>query len=309
MDNDRGKAILDFYLGANNNKEKIIYDSGEERPYSLAEATAISCIDELLIDDDDKMNRIKYLLLNSLSENLNGLTKGYLYEEFLENLSLVPKPTYNSRSMFRELNKYQDSNEIYDKFLTLRNKIRQGHIYWGANGDRLESILEHIYGCLTLVVGIDSEYDYKLDYDKMIKMLLLHETEEIIIGDLTEWDISKEEKELMGKKAINELLSDLKNGNELIDLIDEFNDKKTLESEYANLIDKLEYDMQVKVYELEGRYDFSNYPDNVVTRSNSVKSIINNGAKSVFEVHYEYDKYRYSNVPCLKRILEETKNI
>ena len=138
-------------------------------------------------------------------------------------------------------------------------------------------------------------------------MLLLHETEEIKIGDLTEWDISKEEKEVKGKMAVNELLSELEGKEELLSLIDEFNDKKTIESSYANLIDKLEYDMQVKVYELEGRYDFEHYPDNVVTRSKRVQDIINYGAGSVFNVHYEYDKERYYPIPCMRRILEETK--
>jgi 5'-deoxynucleotidase YfbR-like HD superfamily hydrolase len=139
-------------------------------------------------------------------------------------------------------------------------------------------------------------------------MLVLHETGEIVISDLTEWDIPKEEKEKIERQAVIKILGKLPNGNELIALLDEFNMHFTLPSEYAYLIDKIEYDMQVKMYEKEGRYDTRHIPVNVVTTSSSVKKIIENGAQTVFDVHYEYDKDKYSRIPCFRRILEETKN-
>ena len=49
---------------------------------------------------------------------------------------------------------YPESDRVYNNYLTLRNKIRQGHIYWGAKGERLESILEHIYGCVVILLGL-----------------------------------------------------------------------------------------------------------------------------------------------------------
>ena len=290
MVNNSSKNVLNFYIDTNKNKE-IEIDEHLDRNYSVAEKTIMLCLNELLVDEDCT-NKIRYLFLSSLSSSLSCLTKKEEYKSFLNSYIFIP-------------NNINDK-ETYNNYLLLREKIRQGHIYWGASGKRLESILEHIYGCIALIIGIESEFSYKLDYDKIIKMLLLHETEEIIIGDLTEWDISKEEKEEIGKNAVKKILNQRK---KLIDLIDEFNAKSTIESKYANLCDKLEYDMQVKVYELEGRYDFNNYPNNVVTQSDRVKTIIDAGAKSVFDVHYEYDKSRYSSVPCMKMILEETKKL
>ena len=290
MVNNSSKNVLNFYIDTNKNKE-IEIDEHLDRNYSVAEKTIMLCLNELLVDEDCT-NKIRYLFLSSLSSSLSCLTKKEEYKSFLNSYIFIP-------------NNINDK-ETYNNYLLLREKIRQGHIYWGASGKRLESILEHIYGCIALIIGIESEFSYKLDYDKIIKMLLLHETEEIIIGDLTEWDISKEEKEVIGKNAVKKILNQRK---KLIDLIDEFNAKSTIESKYANLCDKLEYDMQVKVYELEGRYDFNNYPNNVVTQSDRVKTIIDAGAKSVFDVHYEYDKSRYSSVPCMKMILEETKKL
>lgn len=303
MPEERSKNILKFYLKANKNKEKTIGGTEVIRPYSIAEDTVMSCINALLLDEENASSKIRYYLLSSLEDKMIDLKKELDYWNYLG------YSFENQRPLRYEKPSKENyaSRKVYKNYLTLRNKIRQGHIYWGAKGDRLESILEHIYGCLVLTLGIESEYDYKVNFDRVMKMLLLHETEEIKIGDLTEWDISKEEKEVKGKMAVNELLSELEGKEELLSLIDEFNDKKTIESSYANLIDKLEYDMQVKVYELEGRYDFEHYPDNVVTRSKRVQDIINNGAGSVFNVHYEYDKERYYPIPCMRRILEETK--
>ena len=140
-------------------------------------------------------------------------------------------------------------------------------------------------------------------------MLIIHETGEIIIGDITEWDMPKEEKERIEREAVVKLLSKLPNGEELIKLLDEFNRHMSLESEYAYLIDKIEYDMQVKMYDRDHKYDFNNVPSNVVTNSSSVRSIIEKGADSVFDVHYEYDKSKYTKMPCFRRILEETKKL
>ena len=313
MSNDNpSKNILALYMNANKNKEKIASPmnvSGKKvRRYSIAEEVVLSCIEELLINKEGKEERIKHIILDSLDGKMNGIKKRIEYENIIKDAKTKPD-SLGLKAIRRNNGFYRESDDAFNYFKQLANTIRQGHIYWGASGPRLESIFEHIYGCLVIIIGIQSEYDFSLDYDKIINMLLLHETEEIIIGDKTEWDITPEEKKARGKAAVKEVLSGLHNEKELHELIDEFEAGITLESQYARLCDKLEYDMQVKVYELQGRYDFANYPHNAATDSDRVQEIIQNGANGVFDVHYEYDKERYNSLPPLKRILEETKKL
>ena len=45
-----------------------------------------------------------------------------------------------------------------------------------------------------LAIAIQSEYQYNIDLNKVIMMLAVHELEEILIGDLTQFQISKAEK-------------------------------------------------------------------------------------------------------------------
>lgn len=85
--------------------------------------------------------------------------------------------------------------DTYYDLTKLKNKKRQGWIYWNVTADRIESIAEHIFGAEQLAWLIYSEAELDLDIYKVISMLSLHETEEITIGDITPFDqVSREEK-------------------------------------------------------------------------------------------------------------------
>ena len=85
----------------------------------------------------------------------------------------------------------------------LKEKIRTGWLEIGISSNRLESVAEHIYGCLMLAIAIDSEYKLNLDMYKVLKTLALHELEETIMKDFTVRDnITREEKLKLGKKCV-----------------------------------------------------------------------------------------------------------
>ena len=44
---------------------------------------------------------------------------------------------------------------------TLKNKLRTGWIEIDIEKDRLESVAEHVYGCLVLAIGKSYEYEGK----------------------------------------------------------------------------------------------------------------------------------------------------
>ena len=57
-----------------------------------------------------------------------------------------------------------------------------------------------------LAIAMKSEYKYDVDIMKVIYMLAIHELEEIVIGDLTQFQISREEKKEIGHKASQSLI-------------------------------------------------------------------------------------------------------
>ena len=143
----------------------------------------------------------------------------------------------------------------------LKNVIRKGWIDWKVERDRVESVAEHVYGVLQLAIAMYSEYDYDIDIFKVIFMLSIHELEETIIGDLTLFEISESEKNNIGHNAIEKILSPLLKGEEIKALIYEFDERKTKEAIFAYHCDKLECDLQCKIYDEENCVDLNNQND------------------------------------------------
>jgi putative hydrolase of HD superfamily len=187
---------------------------------------------------------------------------------------------------------------------TLKNKIRQGSIYWNVSAQRRESVAEHIYDTCILAISIHSEYS-NVNLQKVLQMLIIHELEEIIIGDITPFDnVSDEEKNNIGENAVLEILSDLKSKEELFNLTEEFNQRITPESNFAYLCDKLDFDLQMMLYDTQGYIDLSSIKDTPIYSDMKIQEILNNGAKTPSDVFYEYDKDKYNDNSVFKGILD-----
>ena len=131
----------------------------------------------------------------------------------------------------------------------LKDIIRTGWKLWGVKRERVESIAEHVYGVQMLAIAMWSEFRYDIDIVKVLSMLAVHELEEITIGDLTFFDVDLKSKNEMGHKAIEQVLAQLQRGEDVNDLILEFDERKTPEAQFSFFCDKLEADLQSKIYD------------------------------------------------------------
>ena len=112
------------------------------------------------------------------------------------------------------MSKEQSVVNFYRLCNKLKDVVRTGWKDWKVNRDRVESIAEHIYGVQMLALAMKSEYQYDIDIEKVIFMLAIHELGETIIGDLTQFQISKEEKEKREHEAVHEILGTLLDGEQ-----------------------------------------------------------------------------------------------
>ncbi len=160
----------------------------------------------------------------------------------------------------------------------LKNVIRTGWKEWHVKKERLESVAEHIFGVQMLAIAMKSEYQYNIDIMKVILMLAIHELGETIIGDLTQFEISKEEKEKIEHAAVHKILGSLLDGNLIEELFLEFDSHQTKESLFAYQCDKLECDLQSKLYDEEGCVDLNKQDDNKTMEDKRVKALLNEGA-------------------------------
>lgn len=156
----------------------------------------------------------------------------------------------------------------------LKTTLRTGWVVWEVDAPRLESIAEHVYGVLMLAIAIQSEYHYDLDFSKTLLMLALHETEEIAIGDLTPLQTSREEKQKKGHAAIAKIFESLADKDKLISLLLEFDERKTAEAKFAYWCDKLECNLQCRLYDEAGAFNLHGQEFNPAAANDAVRDLL-----------------------------------
>ena len=197
------------------------------------------------------------------------------------------------------MSKEQTIINYYNICNKLKDVVRTGWKYFNVKRNRVESIAEHIFGVQMLAIAMKSEYQYDIDIMKVIYMLAIHELGEAIIGDLMPSQMKNEEKEKIEHEAVHKILSSLIDGKQIEDLFLEFDAHKTPEAKFAFQCDKLESDIQCKLYDEEGCVDISKHKD-YKTYGKELLKKKNPWSKKWIETHqkeYQYDEFfmRVSN--------------
>lgn len=202
--------------------------------------------------------------------------------------------------------KIESSLKFYKLCNKLKDTIRKGPLVWNVKRERIESVAEHIYGVQMLALSIYYQFQYKLDIKKVIYMLALHELEEIGIGDLAFFEIDDKEKLIQGKNATDHILKDILGKEEISKILDEFNERKTEEARFAYHCDKLEFDIQMKLYDKEKCFDLNHQENNPVLNNVEVRKCLD-GARNVSDVFIEFDREKYQDDPNFIQIIDYLK--
>ena len=147
--------------------------------------------------------------------------------------------------------------ETVSSLFFLTNKLkdivkRKGWYKRDIRRFRVERVAVHIYGSQMLAFAMYSEFDYDVDINKVILILAIHEIAEAILGDFTPSEMSREDKAILERKTVIELLDMIPNGEILKALYLEYEDQKTKEAIFAFQVEHAECDLQAKLYVEEG---------------------------------------------------------
>ncbi len=136
-------------------------------------------------------------------------------------------------------------------FITKAEKLKCEMRHSWLSDNRQESVAEHTWRMALMAILLKDKLKSKVQLEKVLKMVIIHDIVEIEAGDVAATTIikdpslkqSKHEKEI---KAIENVKQELGQGlgDEFYDLWYEFEEKKTLESKFANALDKLEVQIQ-----------------------------------------------------------------
>ena len=208
-----------------------------------------------------------------------------------------------------EQSKLEKVLEFYYKTSTLKEVERSGWNTWNVSRDkRVESIPEHVYGAQQLAFAIYSEFDIDVDIFKVNSLLAYHETEEVDIGDLNPFSgVSAAQKAELGTIAVEKVVGNMKKKNLIKSLIDEFNERKTPEAQFAYLCDKMEADLMAKKYQNEGRFSFDKVSSRILN-DKRVQKILSEGATTVADVFIEYDVPKYSKSKIFSELIQFLKD-
>ncbi|EEB06029.1 metal dependent phosphohydrolase [Schizosaccharomyces japonicus yFS275] len=141
-----------------------------------------------------------------------------------------------------------------DCLSSLKTTPRTGWLYHGI--EHPESIADHMYrmGVLCMLCT-----DPKINKDHCVKMALVHDMAESIVGDITPHDnVTKEEKHRMESEAMEKIASQLipknyaANAQEIQALFQEYEAAETPEALFVKDVDKFE--MIAQMFEYERKY-------------------------------------------------------
>ncbi|MDO4778761.1 MAG: HD domain-containing protein [Tissierellia bacterium] len=109
--------------------------------------------------------------------------------------------------------------------------------------ERRENDAEHSWHIATMSLFLSKYYKNKVNVEKVIKMLLIHDLVEIYAGDTFAYDVKaneeKHKRELLAVEKIKGQLT-FDNAELFENLWIEFESKITLESKFANSMDRLQ---------------------------------------------------------------------
>lgn len=143
--------------------------------------------------------------------------------------------------------------DFFKNSANLKNIPRQGWI------DKLsisnpESVSDHSYSMAIMCMIISDLRN--LNSEKILKMALLHDLAESIIGDFTPEQIGKEKKKKLENNAFEKIVKNLPEQikSKYLEIWFEYQDNTSPEAKLIHQIDKLEMVLQAKIYQKNG-YD------------------------------------------------------
>lgn len=125
----------------------------------------------------------------------------------------------------------------------LKKTPRTGYQFLGSGA---ESVAEHTFRVACIGYTLSKLISEKIDEPRLLKMCLFHDLPEARTGDHNY--VNKKYVSIDEEKAICDLTVHLPFGNEIAELIREFNHQTTLESKLANDADQLDFLLQLKEY-------------------------------------------------------------
>ena len=148
----------------------------------------------------------------------------------------------------------KDLKKILKVFLTLqwaKELPRQGFIAMGFKRNEADSVAAHSFSTSLLAYFLAKQLNkegQKVDAEKVLKMALVHDIGETIVGDVGTFvkGMAGGVFKNIEEEGVKALTSGLDSQDEIIKLVEEYNDRKTIEARVVKAADNLDALAQAK---------------------------------------------------------------
>ncbi len=142
----------------------------------------------------------------------------------------------------------------------LSNIPRTGYLLKGITSP--ESVAEHSYNATILAMLIVDNMEDKVDKEKVLRMVLLHDIIESKLMDMpvrTKDILGTETIKVAENDAFRELIEELPNSESYYELWQEIQSIETLESRIVHAVDKLQMMIKVNIYQKQTNAELSDF--------------------------------------------------
>ena len=149
----------------------------------------------------------------------------------------------NSRTIEHLMNFFKASEKLKT---TMRHS-------WTSDCNRQESSAEHSWMLCLIALTIFDQMKITFDQLKVLKILIIHDLAETIIGDIPSFDVEgRKNKKEREHKAMKSLVANLpfETRNEFQSLLVEYDENETIEAKVAQAIDKFESPLQHNISDI-----------------------------------------------------------
>ena len=188
----------------------------------------------------------------------------------------------------------------------LKNVVRTGWKEVNIPDEKIESVADHIYGCLVLSIAISSEKNLSLDMEKVFKMLIIKELKKVV--PMHETSINSSDN-IDGRELIVKITNGLIKQDELVNMYDEFELQETEEAKYVLYVSKLESDLQAKIYELNGDFKLENAIEDVKKYPEELSKEILPQVNNASDGWILFDRKYYGNNEMFTQLSKDIQDI
>lgn len=189
---------------------------------------------------------------------------------------------------------------------------RSGPVQWQVNRPRTEDLKDHVLDLIVMIKLLRPHLPIDIDMFKIIDYAIVHDSEEVITGDITGFEgVTSDDKKRVSKIAMDYLINEYHNIMNYEESMTDYKGRNDIEAKIVYMLDKISHCIPFLKYDYESKIDMDN-PKVIETLRNNPEVVrLKNQGLSLSEIFcvWHMRKITFSDEELVKyNISRDTAN-